>query len=99
MAIKSVLNKTLDNRGLNKNQIHVEGKVRLNTIHEIANIGSKRKTDTGKPVIEARQIKLETLDAVIKTINMLSPASFAKADVSDILRFVDDNEIDEEGED
>ncbi|OPH61753.1 hypothetical protein BC351_00485 [Paenibacillus ferrarius] len=70
--IEFVLEKTLVEIGITKNQLSVEGKIRSNTVTEIAN-GS------------AKQIKIETLHKIIDTLNFFGQTNglrvFTESDV------------------
>lgn len=73
-----ILQETLDKRGISRNKLSVEGKIRLATLYEMVNNQSKA-------------IKLDTFDAIIKTINKICESeNIEKVNVSDIIVYVPD---------
>lgn len=78
--IEFVLEKTLNEIGITKNQLSVEGKIRSNTITEIAN-GS------------AKQIKIETLHKILDTLNYFgSLRGLRLFTESDVIRYSSKNQ-------
>lgn len=77
--IEFVLQKTLDEIGMTKNQLSVLGPIRSNTVGEIAN-GT------------AKAIKIDTLLKILDTLNEFAEKNgFRKITESDIIKYVSDN--------